>query len=147
MKIIQLSYVGIVSKNKRIEEKNMESSDVIYTYTTKQAVEDGVMVLMDEELSKEAGLKYPVVVTTNLFETWIEPNKEDELDGQSITGRLWDLYTIFKIEARRTKDSFLTISLDFWTQGETKNVKLYAVCQAYDETGQACITFMLPEDY
>jgi len=124
-----------------------DKNDIIYTYTTAQAIQDGIMVLMDSELSKEAGIKYPVVVTTNLFETWIEPSEDDKKAGQSITGRLWDLYTVFKIEARRTKDSFLTLSLTVWTKGETERVKLYAICQAFDESGTPCITFMLPEDY
>src|ERR1019366_7436165 len=40
--------------------------DVIYSYTRKQAIEDGVLVDITE-MAKEAGIKYPVAITSTAF--------------------------------------------------------------------------------
>ena len=46
--------------------------EVIDTYSTKQAVEDGFLVLVDRKVSKEAGIKYPVYLTRAVWDKYVE---------------------------------------------------------------------------
>ena len=57
-------------------------SDVVSTYTAEQAIEDGIFVDVTET-AKEAGIKYPVAVTRNLWDTHIVPSKHCKRMGQS----------------------------------------------------------------
>jgi len=46
--------------------------EVIDTYSTKQAVKDGYLVRIDEKISKEAGIKYPVYLTRAVWNKYVE---------------------------------------------------------------------------
>ena len=46
--------------------------EVIDTYSTRQAVEDGFLVLVDQKISKEAGIKYPVYLTRAVWDKYVE---------------------------------------------------------------------------
>ena len=46
--------------------------EVIDTYSTKQAVEDGFLVRVDQKISKEAGIKYPVYLTRAVWDKYVE---------------------------------------------------------------------------
>src|SRR5664279_1397938 len=73
--------------------------DVIYSYTRKQAIKDGVLVDITE-MAKEAGLKYPVAITSTAFFGYVAPDPMPP--GQDLKGRLWDLFSMFKLAAKRT---------------------------------------------
>ena len=45
--------------------------DVIFSYTRKQAIEDGVLVDITE-MAKEAGIKYPVAITSTAFFGYVD---------------------------------------------------------------------------
>src|ERR1039458_9449603 len=47
--------------------------NVIYSYTRKQAIEDGVLVDITE-MAKEAGIKYPVAITSTAFFGYAAPD-------------------------------------------------------------------------
>ena len=55
-------------------------------------------------LSIEAGIKIPVALTS---EAWyhIDPGNLDDLPGQSVTGRLWDLLHVFRVTASQARHS------------------------------------------
>ncbi|WP_051249668.1 DUF6573 family protein [Maridesulfovibrio zosterae] len=63
--------------------------NVIFSYTRKQAIEDGNLIDITEQ-AKETGFKVPVAVPPNLYERYITPPKGFEGEGQSTTGRLQD---------------------------------------------------------
>ena len=46
------------------QNNNFSKEDVIFTYTRKQAIEDGVLIDVSE-MAMEAGFRYPVAVVTN----------------------------------------------------------------------------------
>ena len=85
--------------------------EVIDTYSTKQAVEDGFLVLVDSKVSKEAGIKYPVYLTRAVWDKYVEvpdvPNA-----GQSIDGRLWDVLYMFMFAARACSGQTLNYQLN-----------------------------------
>ena len=64
-----------------------EDFELIHSYTRMQAIEDGVLIDVSE-MAKEAGFKFSVAITNTVWTDLIVPN--EEVNGQSIEGRLWD---------------------------------------------------------
>lgn len=119
----------------------------IYSYTRKQAIEDGILVEVDalnSKISKEAGFKVNIAMTDTLYHTYI--NKVD-LPGQSTDGRLWDLLTILHLEVMRGVNSDTIFFEVLFLMSETKHelVKLKAVIGPGD-TMEPVLTIMLPNE-
>ncbi|HCY39958.1 MAG TPA: hypothetical protein DHV48_01130 [Prolixibacteraceae bacterium] len=85
--------------------------EVIDTYSTKQAVEDGFLVLVDSKVSKEAGIKYPVYLTRSVWDKYVEV-PDVPYAGQSIDGRLWDVLYMFMFAARGCNSSTMIYKLN-----------------------------------
>jgi hypothetical protein len=122
--------------------------EVIYAYTRKQAIADGVLV----DISKtavEAGIKYPVAVTQALWAEYIEPDPDMEGWGQSAEGRAWDVLWMFRCRAVGNKDSILHFEVLFLMAGPDKpiqrTVELKAICGPGD-VGEPVITIMMPHE-
>lgn len=67
--------------------------DVIYTYTRKNAIEDGFQVLLTgdhAQLAKEAGWKYPVYLTRGVWDL-VEKAVASENHCNDMVGVLWDI--------------------------------------------------------
>jgi hypothetical protein len=138
--------------------------DVIYSYTRKQAIEDGVLVdLTDPSFTfrpglpilKEAGIRFPVAMTQTAFARTVQELDEPLPPGQDISGRLWDVLTMFKHRARQNGGDLLLfpVSVQNWVRVNGKrtarvkleNVQLKAVCGPGD-TPEPVITIMLPDE-
>ena len=76
---------------------------VVYTYTRAEALADGVLVDVSE-MAKEAGFKFPTVITAAL-DAALTPNKRENKQGQSYAGRLWDVLFMAALHAMRNKGS------------------------------------------
>ncbi len=76
--------------------------DVISRYTRADALRDGVLIEVPFNLSIEAGIKIPVALTSEAG-YYVDPGNLDELTGQSVTGRLWDLLQVFRIMAGQAR--------------------------------------------
>lgn len=74
----------------------------IYSYTRKQAIEDGVLVDVTET-AREAGFRFPVAVTANVWYDYIVPPEDG--GGQSIEGRLWDTLFMAYIAIRSSQSN------------------------------------------
>jgi len=122
---------------------------VIYKYSRKQALEDGVLVDVTET-AKEAGIRYNTAVTEALW-NYIEPTEKLKEMGQSIQGRLWDVLYMFAIAARSVPKgcSELLYSVSFLLENsesfKTHVVKLKAVIGPGD-TAEPVITLMLEDE-
>ncbi len=83
----------------------------IYTYTRKQAINDGLQVSLDEFHASdlaEAGLRFPVYMTTTAYASCVCPIEgEGEMLApcQDAKGRLWDVLTMLVWGIRRNRDS------------------------------------------
>ena len=124
---------------------------VISTYTRAQAIEDGVLVDVTE-LAQEAGILYPVAITCRLFNEWITPSAVEEKHGQDVTGRLWDVISMFRFAARRNFSSTMHYPVIFARAMKTTNLRLKqqtitlkATCGPGDN-GEPVITIMLPSE-
>ncbi len=133
--------------------------NVIYTYSTKQAVEDGVLVKVDQKISSEAGIKYPVYLTRAVYDKYVCVPKG--LEGlQDVDGRLWDLLYMFTLQAKKSAGGVLIFtfisqhpSFD-WEKHESRvfgdsnsrNVSLRAECRAQDFDDPSPAIFIMKPD-
>jgi hypothetical protein len=62
--------------------------EIVYAYTRKQAVADGVQVDVTTT-AQEAGIKFPVFITRGVFESYVAV--PEGVNGQDEAGRLWDV--------------------------------------------------------
>lgn len=86
--------------------KDSNGWEIIPTYSTKQAVDDGFLVKVDGEASKEAGIKFPVYLTRAAWDKYVEVPKGME-QVQNLSGRLWDVLFMFAFHARNVSSNFL----------------------------------------
>ena len=133
---------------------------VIFQYTRKQAIEDGVLVDVSET-AREAGIKFPTALTQAGYEQYVVVSPE--LKGeQDESGRLWDILWMFScavrsgridgdqgsfelIVARPDRNDWKSNEIPFEGDRKRRLVRLKAVCGP-DDDGAACITIMRPEE-
>lgn len=124
-----------------------EKEDVIYSYTRKNAIEDGILVDVTED-AMDAGILFPTALTVKLWNQYIKPSKEMESIGQSTDGRLWDLFVMF-IHAAKGSKGVSTISYEVLFQmdagKEPELVQIKALCHPGDMM-EPVITIMLPDE-
>ena len=125
------------------------NDDIIFAYTRADALSDGVLVELSDQMVSEAGIKVKVAVTRAVWDDYLSPPYLDELPGQSAEGRIRDLLWMFGCAARRSRHaSTIHFRVLFVTMEEsgsitTDDVLLKAVCGPGDE-GEPVITIMLP---
>ena len=121
-------------------------ANVVFRYTRAQAIADGVLVDVSE-LAKEAGFRIPVAVTATLWEGYITPPPSAEEEGQSTTGRLWDVLNVMRVAIRSlpaNSDIVLFSVLFRMTEG-TETVQIKALCGPGDDA-EPVITIMLSNE-
>jgi len=133
--------------------------DIIFSYTTKQAVEDGVLVKADSTQSSRVAIKFPVYFTDTVWHRYIKV--PDEFKGiQDINGRLGDILFMFAWQAKKCSGSVLSFKFTCqvpnampFTSNEAKSsisfqhrdVNLKAVITAQDiDDPSPAIFIMLP---
>ena len=126
-----------------------DNAEIISCYTRQDAINDGLFIDVTET-AKEAGLKYPVAVTSNLYHTYINPS--DMPTGQDEKGRLWDvlwmLVCAIKGTVGKTDGNMSTYPVIFSDGKNQKEVTLWAVCEPTSPNDPSpSINIMLPEDY
>ena len=119
--------------------------NVIFSYTRKQAIEDGVLIDVTDQ-AKQMGFKVNTVVTDHLFGDYLTPPAGLEGEGQSLEGRLHDL--LFKtLIAAKTFGGGSRIEFDvlfLMSPSKWATVKILAVMGPGDP-GEPVLTSMLPE--
>ena len=133
--------------------------NIIYSYTTKQAVEDGVLIKVDAKISSEAGIKYPVYFTDSVWKRYAEvPDEFREI--QDLNGRLWEILFMFSLHAKNCSGALFTFrficqvpNYKIWLSNEKKSdisfqhrdITLKAVITAQDiDDPSPAIFIMLP---
>lgn len=120
----------------------MEDMNLIYSYSRKEALEDGVLIDVSE-IAKEAGFIIPTAVTSNLYETYVKPSDAVNQCGQSIEGRLWDILQLLRLSIKDIEPdtSILFFHVNFLMQNGIKRVKLKSVIAGGDN-GEPVLTIM-----
>ena len=121
--------------------------EVIYSYTRKQAVADGVQVDVTTT-AQGAGIKFPVFITRGVFDAYVAvpPN----VNGQDEAGRLWDIVWMLRFAIQRSRPGSDRIPVALYVRNDNraaKLIKLIATCGALDmDDPQPAITIMLPDE-
>ena len=121
--------------------------EIIYAYTRKQAVADGVQVDVTPT-AQEAGIKFPVFITRGVFEAYVAV--PEGVTGQDEAGRLWDIVWMLRYAIQRSRPGTDRVPVALYVRNDNrapKLVKLIAVCSALDmDAPQPAITVMLPDE-
>jgi len=117
----------------------------IYTYTRRQAIEDGVLIDVSN-LARKAGYKWPVALTSHLYHTYIKPEKNLKPYGQSDIGRLWDVLNVLRLKAQNSSGTIVLFKVSFLMEiDRMEEITLKAIAGPGDE-GEPVITIMTPEE-
>jgi len=84
----------------------MFTNDIIFSYTTKQAVEDGVLVKLDPDVVRQTPVVLPVYFTDTVWRRYVQVPVEFE-DSQNITGRISDILLMFAFSAKQCNGSVM----------------------------------------
>ncbi len=127
-----------------------EGTEVIYAYTRAQAIADGVLVdLMQGEMAdlvREAGFRFPIAMTAEAFEDYVELTPKAQEAGNDLKGRLWDVLYMLKMAIRKQQGNASEIAFQFFCVTDRIKPKLCtlkAICGPGDQ-GEPVITIMHP---
>lgn len=125
---------------------SFDDFELIYSYSRKQAIDDGVLVDVTAQ-ARETGFKLHTVVTDKLYRSYIVPPAGLEGEGQSVEGRLHDVLWMVLAAARKQPNCSRveTDVLFLMAPGHQKKIRVIAVVGPGDE-GEAVMTIMLPGD-
>ncbi len=84
---------------------NIFGWEIVSTYTRAEAVADGVQVAIPQEISREAGIKFPVFITQKVYNKYVLV--PEGMDFQNEDGRLWDILYMFARQARNSNSSVI----------------------------------------
>jgi hypothetical protein len=116
-----------------------KNTDIIFSYTAEQAVEDGILVDVSE-MAKEVGFALPVRITQGVHQLCTPPKSNRVA---SYSGRLWDVLwmamrIMFLMQSR--DDGFV----EFRVRIGKKNERLWATM---DGTSGPAVHIMRPEEH
>ena len=124
-----------------------ENINLIFSYTRSQAIADGVLIDVTAQ-AKEAGFKFHTVVSDNLFHSYIAPPAGLEGEGQSIEGRLHDVFFVLRAAIRNSQAATDYAEIDVlfvMAPGRQEKVKVVAVVGPGD-SGEPVMTICLEVD-
>ena len=128
-----------------------QDTDYIHKYSRADAMEDGVLVAVEEKILKEAGFKHPMCLT-DMACSLIMPTELEASLGQDFEGRLWDVLTCAKLAAKGAGGSseiLFSVLIAKERQG-SKQLKqvlqsLKMICGPGDQR-EPVLTIMLPNE-
>lgn len=120
----------------------------IYSYTRKQAVEDGMQVAVDEKTSREAGIVFPVYLTSAVFEAYVKV--PEKVEGQDVEGRLWDILWMLRMGIRRSTGGGQRIEFQLYVRNDNRRPRLVTLAaevgpRDIDDPAPA-LTVMMPDE-
>ena len=124
-----------------------EDAPVIYSYTRKQAIEDGVLVDLTE-WSSETGFTIPVACTVAVWNQYIVPPEGTVELGQSERGRSHDVLWMLWNAIRRAKaggDRLMFSVIFLNAKKRQQTVQLKAICGPGDD-GEPVLTVLTPDE-
>jgi hypothetical protein len=146
-------------------EMSMEEvfGEVLSCYSRAQAIEDGVLVSLNDpsftfrpglNICAEAGIKFPVAMTIAAFAKTVSELDTPLPPCQDISGRLWDVLTMFRLAAKRGGSEIrFSVSVINWVyvggkrinRTKRETVVLKALCGPGDN-GEPVIAILLPDE-
>lgn len=124
--------------------------ECVYRYTRAEAIDDGVLVDVSTT-AREAGFRWPVAITSAVWEM-VKPSKEVAHHfGCDIDGRLWDLLWMAFVAIKSAKNGtilhFRVIMPQTKFQSSSSSaIQTFKLHSGPDDDGRGCITIMLPDE-
>ena len=115
-------------------------------YTRADAILDGNLIDISE-IAKTEGFIYPVALTVGAYNA-IEPSIDDQACGQSLRGRLQDMFWMLRLSIRRSnqiRPCRIVFSVLLQGVGNSDRLDLYYLCHPGDH-GEPVITIMLTHE-
>ena len=128
-------------------EPETSNFELVYAYTRKQAIADGVQVEVTKT-AQEAGIRFPVFLTRTVFDAYVAvpPN----VSGQDEAGRLWDVLWMLRFAIQKTRAGVERLPFALYVRNDNraaKLVKLIAVAGPVDiDDPKPSITVMMPTE-
>ena len=133
--------------NTNNEKTDSPFGPVIYTYTRKQAIADGVQVDVTQT-AREAGISIPVYLTRAVFDAYVAVPAGVECQDEA--GRLWDVVWMTRFAILRAHGHTDRCPVALYVRNDNhraKLVKLIATCGPLDiDDPSPAITVMLPDE-
>jgi hypothetical protein len=126
----------------------MENLGLSSSHSRAQAIEDRGLIDATP-MAKRAGFKYPVFITANLWEGYIDP--APQLQHENTISRLWDTLTDLAAMIESTKNPgsciWFTVSFQMYIDGKhiIRDVKLKSTLSPGGDA-VPMITIMLPDE-
>jgi len=126
----------------------MENFQLISSYVRAHAIRDEKPVDVSA-IAKKAGFLYPVFITRDLWDGYIEPAPQLQLENA--TDRLWDTLTMLESTIKSTKNPgsciWFTVAYQMYFDGQRsiQDVKLKSVFRPWFDSTPV-ITIMLPDE-
>ena len=121
--------------------------EIIYAYTRKQALADGVQVDVSTT-AREAGIRFPVFITRTAFDAYVTvpPN----VIGQDEAGRLWDVVWMLRFAIGKAQPGQSRLPFALYVRNDNRRprlIKLISMCGPLDiDDPQPAITIMMPDE-
>jgi len=142
------SQTELASTDNNPQAQQQPLDPVIFTYTRKEALADGVQVDVST-MAAEAGFKIPVFLTHSVHSEYVKV--PEGVSGQDENGRLWDILWMLRYALRKTRSDVRWITFELYVRNsETRpaeKITLAAEIGALDfDKPEAAITIMLPDE-
>ena len=138
---------AVFGEPKQVADGITAFGPVVYAYTRKQAVADGVQVEVTKT-AKEAGISFPVFLTRTVFDAYVAV--PEGVSGQDEAGRLWDIVWMLRFAILRSRSHTDRVPVALYVRNDNRRaklVKLIAQCGPLDmDDAQPAITVMMPDE-
>ncbi|MGH8422275.1 MAG: DUF6573 family protein [Pseudomonas fluorescens] len=122
---------------------------IIHSYSRADAINDGVLIPVPDDVRREAGFGIPTALTAAAWAECVAwDDSTEEATGQSETGRLWDVLVAARFAAERMKDES---RIDFFVYripcGGSKPARVALVAEVGPgDTAEPVLTIMEPDE-
>ena len=138
---------AVFGEPKEIADGITAFGPVIYSYTRKQAVADGVQVEVTKT-AQDAGIRFPVFLTRAVFDKYVAV--PPGVQCQDEAGRLWDVVWMLRFAIMRAHGASDRVPVALYVRNDNhraKLIKLIAQCGPLDmDDPSPAITVMMPDE-
>lgn len=121
------------------------SAEIIYSYSRKQALEDGVLVDLNQFIPiRESGFKFPVACTAAVFEI-IDLAVNNPKYCNDYQGVVWDILNMSRMHPVRVWDTGRAFQVIIAGAGRKRIYEFKIECGPGD-AGEPVLTIMMPEE-
>lgn len=129
--------------------------DVVFRYTRKDAIRDGVLIDLSQGelgiLMKPMGFQHPTAMTDTAFKLYVQVSHEMHQAGQTESDRLRPILkslgmAVMARNQKGSRDEILIFSFQATTEESQPTQGRLKAIGGPDDDGNPCVTIMLPNE-